>query len=162
MEKKVIASRIQTPDGTILWSRDSHDYITYTDSKTGEEYMLDGGVWYQHTHINQVPAKNISVYNTSKWNKLRDYVTRYTPLRDRQGVTTGVYGHVRISHMSDNHLNNLKEWLETYNQTHADIYNYVKREIKYREKHNIQIPEHIYQYGIDTAPAIESPTNIYS
>jgi hypothetical protein len=71
MEKKVIASRIQTPDGTILWSRHTHDYVAYEDKKTGEVYMLDGGTDYMKTSVNQVPAKNVSIYNTAKWKTRR-------------------------------------------------------------------------------------------
>ena len=29
----MIANRIQTPDGTILWSRYRHDYVAYDDAK---------------------------------------------------------------------------------------------------------------------------------
>ena len=46
MEKKLILSRIRTPDGTILTSYHQHDYVTHTD-KNGETYMLDGGSEYR-------------------------------------------------------------------------------------------------------------------
>ena len=48
-ERFMIANRIQTPDGTILWSRHRHDYVEYEDiskyikdecdKKFGEEFL---------------------------------------------------------------------------------------------------------------------------
>ena len=35
-ERFMIANRIQTPDGTILWSRYRHDYVAYDDA-SGEQ-----------------------------------------------------------------------------------------------------------------------------
>ena len=88
MEKKVIASRIQTPDGTILWSRHTHDYVAYEDAKTGEVYMLDGGIDYMRTSVNQIPAKNVSIYNTAKWKTLRNFIIRSTMLLDENKKPT--------------------------------------------------------------------------
>lgn len=59
---KLIASRVRTPDGTVLQSFHTHDYKTHVDAITGETYMLDGGISYQRTIINKVPATDMSVY----------------------------------------------------------------------------------------------------
>ena len=40
-EPFLIANRIQTPDGTILWSRHRHDYLEYQDDN-GETFELIG------------------------------------------------------------------------------------------------------------------------
>ena len=58
-EPFLIANRIQTPDGTILWSRYTHDYLEYQDDN-GETYVLDGGTDYQRGSVNKVPAKDLS------------------------------------------------------------------------------------------------------
>ena len=70
-EYKIVANRIQTPDGTILQSFWRHDYKTYKD-KNGETYMIDGGLDYQRTYANKEPSKNISVYNTDPHEKIRE------------------------------------------------------------------------------------------
>jgi len=48
---KIIKSEMRTPDGTILRSRNRHDYVTYMD-KNGKEYMLDGGLDYVRSSAN--------------------------------------------------------------------------------------------------------------
>lgn len=41
MEKKLLVSRIQTPDGTMVTSIHRHDYQVYKDTVDGYEYMLE-------------------------------------------------------------------------------------------------------------------------
>lgn len=143
MEKKVIASRIQTPDGTIIWSRHVHDYIEYQDTITGEIYMLDGGTDYMKTSVNQVPAKNVSIYNTAKWKTLRDFIIRNTMLLDENKKPTFKTGFVRLSNMSDEHLVDLKEYLSERG-IRKEMVDYIKKEQKYRKANGISIPEHDY------------------
>ena len=143
MEKKVIASRIQTPDGTILWSRHTHDYVAYKDTKTGEVYMLDGGTDYMKTSVNQVPAKNVSIYNTAKWKTLRDFIIRNTMLLNENKKPTLKTGFVKLSSMSDEHLVDLKEYL-TERGIRKEMIEYIKKEQKYRKENGISIPEHDY------------------
>jgi hypothetical protein len=48
MEKfnnNIVYNAIQTPDGTILQSKNRHDYVDYTD-KNGQYYSVDGGLDY--------------------------------------------------------------------------------------------------------------------
>lgn len=77
MERELLVSRIQTPDGTILTSTHRHDYVTYTD-KNGETYMLDGGAEYVRTSINKEPAANISIYTDSPFEEIRNNLVRNT------------------------------------------------------------------------------------
>lgn len=41
----LILNAIQTPDGTIMYSRTVHDYKTHKDAN-GKTYMVDGGLEY--------------------------------------------------------------------------------------------------------------------
>lgn len=108
-ERQVLVSRIQTPDGTILESRNRHDYNCHID-KNGEYYMIDGGSDYLRTSVNKEPAVNISVYIDSPHEEIREVFTwgtrgvngdqplQYKLLKD---LTTD---HVKniISHIEDN------------------------------------------------------------
>lgn len=143
MEKRLIANRIKTPDGTILWSRSVHDFVAYEDTKTGERYILDGGTEYTHGSINKIPAKDVSIYSTAKWKTLRNYIIRNTLLLDSNGNQTGESGYVRLSNMSDAHLVNLKEYLELRGSG-SKLVQYIKKEQAYRKKNGISIPEHDY------------------
>lgn len=42
----VFRNAIMTPDGTILESKHRHDYVTHTDTKDGQFYMVYGGRAY--------------------------------------------------------------------------------------------------------------------
>ena len=44
--KKLLANRKQTPDGTILWSKHTHDYVDHQDNIDNQYYFLDGGNSY--------------------------------------------------------------------------------------------------------------------
>jgi hypothetical protein len=42
---KLVKNCIETPDGTVLYSRSRHDYKTHLDAN-GKTYMIDGGLDY--------------------------------------------------------------------------------------------------------------------
>lgn len=76
MERQLVYSAIQTPDGTILESLYTHDYVTHLD-KNGKEYMLDGGTDYQRCIIHEdAPFKNLSLYEDDDFELIRQKVKR--------------------------------------------------------------------------------------
>lgn len=112
--REVIASRIQTPDGTILQSFHRHDYKEYTDAN-GETYMIDGGTDYMRTFANNEPAKDISVYSDDPFEIKREAKVWGTYGKDGKGPLKWV----SVSEMEDAHIEKLLE-----------PQMYVKREIK--------------------------------
>ena len=45
-ERKMIFNAIRTPDGTVIRSKYTHDYVSHVD-KNGKTYFVDGGLQYQ-------------------------------------------------------------------------------------------------------------------
>ena len=98
--RKLILNRIRTPDGTVLESRNRHDYKCYKDTKSLEIYINDGGVEYLRRSVNVIPWEDLSLYSDDDFEKLRE------------GIEWGTYGksgneelHYKpISNMSSNHI----------------------------------------------------------
>jgi hypothetical protein len=77
---KIVYNAIKTPDGTVLVSRYRHDYVSHHDTLSGEYYILDGGLDYRRTSVNEVPAEDLTVY-------LEDGIEAFRNL-----VSWGTYG----------------------------------------------------------------------
>lgn len=138
-EKKLIANRIQTPDGTILWSRFTHDYVTYKDAN-GEEYMIDGGnSGYTRTFVNKIPATHIPICDDEPWEVQRQY---------RLWGSCGMW--IPVGCLSNEHLENIIK--DGYKNEG------VLREYEYRKQNNIIIPEH--DYTNEQAMAITKPNRV--
>jgi hypothetical protein len=128
--KNVVANIVQTPDGTILWSRYTHDYVTYQDAN-GEFYMIDGGPSiFSRASVNKVSFKSLRVFDTDPWEKQRQVILRGT--FDAKGWRVWV----PLAKLSNEHVKNL---IKDYPD--HPFYNI---EFEYREENNIQIEEHDY------------------
>ena len=66
---------MRTPDGTILQSRNRHDYVSHID-KNGDYYSTDGGTDYLHRTVNKVPGEDLSLYDDEPHEIIREYLER--------------------------------------------------------------------------------------
>jgi len=130
-EVKVVANRVKTPDGTILWSRYTHDYVQYHDKVSDEDYMLDGGNEYRRSFVNEVPAENMTVTSQDPWEVQREVILRGT--FDSKGIRVWV----PLSKLSNDHLKNLSDIVGSKNSKYLV-------ELAYRKVNNIYIPDHDY------------------
>lgn len=135
-ERHLVLNRMQTPDGTILTSYHGHDYVSYTD-KNGETYVTDGGTNYLHRSVNEMPAKDLSVYSDAPYQILRESFHRGG--RGKNGDEPLKW--VPIAQMSN-------AWLEAcivYNEERGFAKGYAssmyEKELKYRRLKDIIIAE---------------------
>lgn len=130
----ILYNAIETPDGTILESTHRHDYKTYIDTKSNEEYMVDGGNDYLRRSVNKVPYVELSKYCTT--------TTEITTIR--KYFKWGTYGKngdqpredLRLMDLSNEHIGAI---LRT--QTHISelVKSFFERELNYRQKNRIII-----------------------
>lgn len=152
MERKLLVSRIKTPDGTILTSKYVHDYKTHLD-KNGELYMLDGGRDYQRTSLNNEPFEDVSIYSDSPYEEIRQYVERGTFTKDGYRVW------VPLCKLSNDHLKNILTYNEERNIGKNWFSDLVKKEIEYRKENNIEIPESTYEEFLQFEDQVEPTEN---
>ena len=138
MERKLIVSRIQTPDGTILQSNFVHDFQSHKDQVTGEVYILDGGRDYQRISVNSVPAKDLSIYSDAPFEEIRENLTRGT--FDVEGNRIWK----PICECTDTHLKNILIYNNERGLGDSMFSHYIKMEQEYRKEHNISIPDSNY------------------
>jgi hypothetical protein len=122
---RLLANRIQTPDGTILQSYNRHDYKTHVD-QNGETYMVDGGLDYIRRTITKVPAKDMSVWDNDPHELIREAFHWGT--RGKDGNQPLKY--IPLSSMDADHIEAI---LETQHHIASNIRKVFMDELKYRE-----------------------------
>lgn len=120
--KQLLYNAIQTPDGTIIHSKTTHDFVCHKDAN-GKTYCIDGGLDYCKISGDLKDIKNLCVYDDGKWETRRRYLhwgknydenniplpqTEWVPIKD-----------LKTSHIK-NILKNVKKidsiYLETFKQ----------------------------------------------
>jgi hypothetical protein len=100
MYKRLVLNQIQTPDGTILTSYHVHDYKTYIDKISGEEYMVDGGTYYAKRSINIHPYIEQSVYEDDPFEIVRQSLRWGTYGKDGNSELTWI----KLCDMETDHI----------------------------------------------------------
>ena len=71
--EKILLNSIQTPDGTILVSRNVHDYVSYTD-KNGQHYSVDGGSFYLKRGYDVMDYTELSIFDDGSHTTRRETI----------------------------------------------------------------------------------------
>lgn len=135
-ERRLVCSRIRTPDGTVLESLYTHDFVSHVD-KNGETYFLDGGADYQRMSVNKVSAEDCSIYSDAPFEVVRENLKRGT----FDGNGNRVWK--PLCELSDEHLANIL----VYNRERGlhEVYkwydDYIMEEQEYRRKHGITVKD---------------------
>lgn len=136
----LIANRLQTPDGTILWSRHVHDYVEYQD-ENGEIYILDGGTEYVRKSINVVPATSLCICSNDDFEVIRQYMLRGTFDKDGNRIW------IPLCKMNNLHLIGVLDYNENLKIT-SKFDQFIKKEIEYRKDHDINIEDGQYDNSV--------------
>ena len=99
--RKLILNRIRTPDGTVLTSKNQHDFRSHRDTITGELYFTDGGSSYLRRSINEVSYEDISIYSDDDFEIIRENITWGSRGKNYDEPLQ----YKSISNMSSNHIN---------------------------------------------------------
>ena len=102
INKELLLSRIQTPDGTFICSRNMNDLGEYTD-KNGQYYGLKGGLAYQKVLCDKKDYIDASIYTSDDFNIIRENIV---------WDTYGIDGdeelkHVKIKDLELDHIQNI-------------------------------------------------------
>ena len=99
---QILINRIRTPDGTVLESKHRHDYVEHVDAN-GKTYALSGGTDYQRIVGEFTDCVDLSVYDYSSHNIIREEFkwTTYGPNGDQPRTE------VLLKNMSTDHIHNI-------------------------------------------------------
>lgn len=114
LKRKLIASKMKTPDGTILHSKHAHDYVSHKDAN-GKTYALDGGNEYIRVVGDILDLEDVSVYEDAPFEILRENLFWGTYGKDGDQP----FKKVTLSEMSDDHIKaviktqvHISDWLK--------------------------------------------------
>lgn len=123
----IIYNAIRTPDGTIMESKNRHDYQVHMD-KNGHEYMVDGGLDYLRRNVvDAAPYEELSVTLEDGHNKVREVA---------KWGTYGINGdeprrYVKLMEMSDSHIQACLDNVPTMSSTYRTAF---INELKFRKE----------------------------
>ncbi len=124
INKELLLSRIQTPDGTFICSRSLNDLVEYTD-KNGQHYGIEGGLAYQKVLYDKNDYRDASIYTTDDFNIIRENI-----LWDSYGVDGDEeLKQIKIKDLELDHIENILI-LPSLSKTFEDI---LLSEIKFRK-----------------------------
>lgn len=131
-EAHIVHNAIQTPDGTIIESRYTHDYVEHIDAN-GYFYSVDGGMDYLRRGYTVPDYKELSLYEDDDFEVIRVTVTR-----GGRGINgTEPLTFVPLSEMNDNWLQAAILYNEKYGMGDMVMNRLYRREQEYRRDNSI-------------------------
>lgn len=124
----ILVSKMITPDGTELYSRHRHDFVSYID-KNGKRYILDGGVDYTRSSLNG-DEKFIKITTEDDFEVIRNEFSRYNRY-------SGTY--VKLKDIDNSWLENIITWFIDNNYQYSLIFAIFIEEKLYRIENEIYI-----------------------
>ena len=125
MEQRIAVNRIRTPDGTIIQSKYTHDYVSYKDTSNGLVYAVDGGLSYLR-RTSDGPYEEMSLFEFSPHTELREAVKWGT--RGKSGDEPTRF--ISIAEMDIDHI---EACLKTQPYMNPVIRRVMANEIEYRK-----------------------------
>ena len=121
-EVHLLCNKWRCKDGTILQSRNRHDYVTYVDSN-GEFHMLDGGIGGYIRHTGNMEP--LCVYSNDPHEKIRD---------NFEWTSYGVNGDepAKLNLLKDLTEDHIRAILSTQSQLVSHIKKIFQDELSYR------------------------------
>lgn len=102
INKELLLSRIQTPDGTFICSRSLNDLGEHTD-KNGKYYVIEGGLAYQRIFYDKKDYIDASIYTSDDFNIIRENI-----VWDTYGIDgNDELKHVKIKDLELDHIQNI-------------------------------------------------------
>jgi hypothetical protein len=121
---RLVRNCLETPDGTILYSRHRHDYAHHID-ENGKTYFTDGGLDYVRCSANGDEIHH-HVWNDEPFDKVREAVEWGTYGKDGNNPLSWK----RLCDMTSEHIEAILENVPSISSLHRDIFNL---ELKHRE-----------------------------
>ena len=131
--RHIVYNAIRTPDGTVIESKNRHDYVTHLDTVTNREYMVDGGWDYlRRSAFND--AVDLSLYDDDDFELVRQHIKRFNNFTN---------SYTCLAEMSDQWLDNVIDLvLNHLNSYSIDWYMILLiKEKQYRVENEISIQE---------------------
>lgn len=127
----MIASKIVTPDGTILQSFYRHDFKSHKDLN-GKEYCIDGGLDYQRIIGDISDLEIIQITDEDNFEVIRQEM--YWGTYGKDG--TEKFKYIYLNEMEKLHIIAV---LETQQQLPKWKHDLLRKELDYRLKNNISL-----------------------
>lgn len=142
--KQLLLNRWRTPDGTVLTSYSTHDYVQHKD-KNGETYFVDGGCSYMRMSLNDEKMENLCLYYDSPFEDIRTNICRGTFDENKNRIW------VPLCNMSDSHLMNCVTYNVHYFNGQMGLHTVVyMRELIWRHENKMSVSERTYTKNDET------------
>lgn len=122
----IICNRIRTPDGTIIESKNRHDYASHKDAN-GHTYSVDGGKDYLKRSYTQdaPPATEMSVYSDDEHSVIREAMSWGTYGKEGKDP----FHYVTLVDMTSEHILGCLKNVPNMNPSYRDSF---KKELEFR------------------------------